>query len=56
MFRRNVNWQEVSYLGHVSSSGVVAMDVDKVQAIMRWTTPKNFERTLWVLGAQSILP
>jgi hypothetical protein len=37
---------KVAYLGHVISEGSVAMDPDKVQAVVDWQTPKSI-RTLW---------
>jgi hypothetical protein len=36
---------KVAYLGHVISEGSVAMDPDKVQAVVDWQTPKSV-RTL----------
>lgn len=41
----------MSYLGHVISNKGVAMDMDKVRAIMEWETPKNLRelREFWGL-------
>ena len=32
---------KVTYLGHIISREGVAMDSDKVEAVLRWETPKN---------------
>lgn len=42
--------REVSYLGHVISSKGVAMDMEKVRAIMEWETPKNLRELRGFLG------
>lgn len=41
---------EVDYLGHRVSGVGVAMDVDKVQSVKDWPTPKNIKQLRGFLG------
>jgi hypothetical protein len=44
---------EVSYLGHVISSKGIAVNPERVQAIIEWVTPKNIKQVRSFLGLAS---
>lgn len=41
---------EVSFLGHVSSSGSITVDPSKVDAVLQWESPKKVTETISFLG------
>lgn len=42
--------REVAYLGHVISEDGVAMDNEKIQAVLEWEIPKNLRELRGFLG------
>nr|KYP50295.1 Retrovirus-related Pol polyprotein from transposon 17.6 [Cajanus cajan] len=42
--------EEVSFLGHVISSGGIAVDPSKVEAVLKWETPKSVSEIRSFLG------
>ena len=48
--------EEIHYLGHIVSADGTRMDLDKVDAIIRWPTPKNLEELQIFLGMSGFYP
>ncbi|XP_050919578.1 uncharacterized mitochondrial protein AtMg00860-like [Lathyrus oleraceus] len=49
----NMRLKEVSFLGHVISSGGISVDSSKVDVMLQWETPKSVTEIISFLGLAS---